>query len=138
MKKILFIFAGSSALTTVVIDFLFHYLFTQPMETFVYFVVKFILAFTLSLVALNNYSYVKSLVNTLIFTMIFVLYYRLIELITKIGYGVRVPDIVFGKTTVTFQDNVLQSVFLWFIVHAFAFLFPVLVFGEMSKYIRDK
>lgn len=126
------------AVITVGIDFIFHYLFTNPMETMTYFVIKFLLAFLVAsgLFNLNHYLqntkkriYIVPLAG-LIFSTMMSIYYRAWELAeVHVPIGTRAPDII-GIA----RENLLAFSGTWWIGHAVFFVIGVLI---ASRLIAD-
>ena len=111
------------AFVTVGLDLLFHILFTEPLETFAYFISKFILAFVIANFFLFNkrVTLFLKLKWSAIFTIIFGIYYRVIEVLDNKAYLSRVPDINIGSFTVT-SATPIQSGLTWAAFHGGFFL----------------
>ena len=130
-KKLLIV-----ATVTLILDFLFHYFLTNPMESLTYFVIKFLLAF---FVATGMYSlgfYIKRKdrrvftipVTGLIFSTLMSTYYRAWELgEAHVPFGARAPDI-FGITRMTILFSLT-----WWLAHAFFFTMGVIVANRLVK-----
>lgn len=91
------------ASTTILIDFLFHYFLTHPMESLTYFVIKFLLAFFMASALLDSNIYKNKIdrrwpaifIAGLIFSALMSIYYRAWELgETGVPFGSRAPDII--------------------------------------------
>lgn len=113
---------------TIVSDFIFHKYFTLEMETFYYFIIKFIVATYIAYFMLENRLNFFSLQGTkkyiyysLLFALAFSLYYRALEYFTGNPYLSRVPSISIKGIIITSAEY-LKSAFAWGIVHGGAFL----------------
>ncbi|MFA5821055.1 MAG: hypothetical protein WC873_03065 [Candidatus Gracilibacteria bacterium] len=112
------------AIITVLIDFVFHYFLTNPMETLTYFVIKFLLAFTVATalfsykpLAKSKHPYLIIFITGLIFSALMSTYYRAWELGEAYApFGSRAPDI-FGIT----RDNLLLFSGTWWLGHGLFF-----------------
>ena len=124
------------ATVTFILDFIFHYFLTNPMETMTYFVVKFFLSFFVaaglfSLVKFDKYPAKQislSVVAGLIFSTLMSAYYRAWELgEAGVPFGSRAPDIF----------SIVRSSFLfpavWWIGHASFFFIGVMVAVKLFK-----
>lgn len=104
-------------------DYLMHYYFTSPQETFFYFTIKFVIAYYISYFLLKRFENRKYLgiktpiLASVIFALIFSLYYRLYEYFYKLPFAARVPDI-FG---IAYYTNPLLSILIWGLVHSSIF-----------------
>lgn len=124
------------ALITFLLDFTFHWLFTNPMESLTYFVIKFLLAF---FVAVGLFSLKKlrstaqkriglSAAAALIFSTLMSVYYRAWELFEAgVPFGSRAPDII-GITSYSFLFAAA-----WWLAHASFFVIGALVAVKMIK-----
>lgn len=126
-----------TALTTVFIDFCFHFLLTRPMETMTYFVIKFLLAFFVAtgLFGLHSFSKKnfkdmgKAAVAALVFSTLMSTYYRAWELIEVYApFGSRAPDI-YGID----RENLLLFSGLWWLGHAAFFVVGILIARRAVK-----
>ena len=97
----------------VLIDILFHYYYTTPFETSIYFILKVIIAYFVTLWVLKSN---KPFIGGMIVSFIISLYYRLFELIQKLNFGVRAPDINFID-----RSNIFLFALIWFMFHALAY-----------------
>lgn len=130
MQDTLFYKSLIVAVFTDLFDFLFHTLFTHPMESLTYFVIKFLLAF---FVATFLFS-LKPLVNKtknlglviligLLFSTLMSIYYRAWELgEAHVPFGSRAPDIIGIERT-----NLLLFSGTWWLGHALFFVLGVLI-----------
>jgi len=91
------------AIITLMLDFTFHLLFTRPMETLTYFVIKFLLAFFVAAGLFSLKRFIDSpkrqmtitFVAGLIFSTLMSTYYRAWELgEANVPFGSRAPDII--------------------------------------------
>jgi len=116
-----------TSFTTTFIDFLFHYFFTNPMETLTYFVIKFLLAFFIasfmfSLPSLKK-KYKISIISSLIFSALMSIYYRLWEIFeVEAPLGSRAPDI-YGIS----REFLLEFSAAWYFAHALFFVIGALI-----------
>lgn len=115
------------AFTAGLLDILFHYFFTEPFETWVYFISKTLLLIVISyyLITLTDSSVgLRSAIGSIIFVVVFSLYYRVVEQIYSKGFGSRVPDIKFAGKVINYHDDMIASTFIWGLVHFFAYFVP--------------
>lgn len=126
------------ATTTLIIDFLFHFFLTNPMETLTYFVIKFLLAFFVasgmfSLLA-DKKKEIKishAFVTGLIFSTLMSTYYRAWELgEAYVPFGSRAPDIL-G----IIRTNLILFSGTWWLGHALFFTLGILL---ANRLIREK
>lgn len=90
------------AVVTIILDYLFHFFLTNPMESVTYFVIKFLLAFATAtgLFSLNIFAKSKRklliiFLTGLIFSALMSIYYRAWELgEAHVPFGSRAPDII--------------------------------------------
>lgn len=93
------------AAVTFALDFIFHWFFTQPMETLTYFVIKFLLAFfaAAGLFSLKKFTELSGsakkaayiIIAGLIFSALMSTYYRAWELgEAGVPFGSRAPNII--------------------------------------------
>jgi|GEM_PF-1710180 len=127
-------FAFLVALIAVGLDVLFHITLTEPMESFDYFAVKFLIGFTVTTIFLDwppmasgrviafYESFWPMLVPAAFFTFFMSLYYRWWEYLSGVPYGVRPPDITFVD-----RDNTFLFALAWFIAHSIFYLVGVYV-----------
>lgn len=124
-------------LVTVSVDFLFHYFFTNPMESFTYFVIKFLLAFFVATGMFNWVYYqlnlgkrkIIVLISALIFSTLMSIYYRAWELIeAQAPFGARAPDIV-G----ILRSDLLAFSGTWWLAHALFFAVGVLLVERLGR-----
>lgn len=110
------------ALVTFIIDFIFHYFFTNPMESPTYFVIKFLLSFFVATLLFSNKKFLEGgeksvwyiIIYGLIFSTLMSTYYRAWELgEAGVPFGSRAPDII-GIA----RDNLLAFSGTWWIGHA--------------------
>lgn len=121
------------AFVTLVLDFLFHFFLTRPMESLTYFVIKFLLAF---FVAAALFSWSSSLRNTyplrtafiagLIFSSLMSMYYRAWELgEAYVPFGSRAPDILgISRTSIWFS-------IIWWLGHTAFFAVGVVAANKI-------
>ncbi|MEK7153131.1 MAG: hypothetical protein AAB834_04230, partial [Patescibacteria group bacterium] len=123
------------ATVTVLLDWIFHKTLTNPMETFDYFTVKWLLAFFVATIFTNLSSIVayglrfKVLLPTAaIFSILMSMYYRWWEYFSNVPFSVRAPNIVFLERT-----NVVLFAGTWFIGHALFFIVGALLARRFFK-----
>lgn len=94
------------ATTTFALDALFHKFLTEPMESFDYFTVKWLLAFFVATLYLNfstDSGFWRGWKAVVLFSSVssflMSLYYRWWEFFSKVPYGERAPDIIFIDRT---------------------------------------
>lgn len=119
--------ASVAGLTAVTLDYLWHVLATEPMESFDYFVVKAFLGFLVATLLLNwristedvsnIYSLKVILWASAGFSFLMSLYYRWWEYFSNVPFSVRAPDILFIN-----RENILLFGAMWFIAHGSFFL----------------
>lgn len=128
------------ATMTVALDWIFHKTLTNPMETFDYFTVKWLLAFFVATVFVNWHNNKTPLPMTstrilLIFAAVFSflmsLYYRWWEYFSNVPLSSRAPDIIFLD-----RSNVILFAGTWFIAHALFFVIGVVVAKKIIKNIK--
>lgn len=119
------------AIVTIVLDFAFHKTLTEPMESFDYFTVKFLLAFFVATFFINwpkqNWKSMIVFASTTAFLMS--LYYRWWEFFVGVSYGERAPDIIFLDRT-----NLILFSGTWFLSHALFFVIGIII---SKKIIRN-
>lgn len=107
------------------IDFLFHYFLTHPMESLTYFVIKFLLAFFVSTALFESTIYKNNndrrsliiFISGLIFSTLMSIYYRSWELgEAGVPFGSRAPDIIGIART-----NLILFSGIWWLGHALFF-----------------
>ena len=125
------------ATVTVALDWIFHKTLTNPMETFDYFTVKWLLAFFVATVFVNWYNdKTQSLMSKTrvllifagVFSFLMSLYYRWWEYFSNLPFSSRAPDIIFLD-----RSNVILFAGTWFIGHALFFIVGVLVARKLIK-----
>lgn len=122
------------AFTTVLLDFTFHYFLTNPMESFDYFTVKFLLAFFIATIWINlprSLGFPKiwtTIVTAAIFSFTMSLYYRWWEFFSSASYGARAPDIIFLN-----RENVIFFAGAWFFAHALFFIAGASIAKRLSR-----
>lgn len=126
------------AVVTVALDLLFHITFTKPMETFDYFMVKFLLAFLMATLFLNWRVGVGDASNIrnkgLIlwfsagFSFLMSLYYRWWEYFSNVQFSVRAPDISFLN-----RSDVVFFAGTWFLAHALFFFIGIIIARRLIK-----
>lgn len=119
------------AITTFILDFLFHKTLTEPMESFDYFTIKLLLAFFIATFFVNwpRQNWKWMIVFASITSFLMSLYYRWWEFSVGVSYGERAPDIIFLDRT--------QAVLFggtWFLSHAIFFVIGILI---SKKIIRN-
>ena len=124
MFKPIFKQAVIVAVITIIMDFLFHVFLTNPMESITYFVIKFLLAFTVATALFSLRIFEKSkkklliiVITGLIFSTLMSTYYRAWEFgEAHVPFGSRAPDII------GIPRNVLILFSgIWWLSHAFFF-----------------
>lgn len=123
------------AIITDFVDFLFHFFFTNPMESLTYFVIKFLLAFTVAvgLFSWRGYSrhskkFLIIFITGLIFSTLMSTYYRAWELgEAHVPFGSRAPDII-GITRYSIMFSVV-----WWLGHATFFSIGAWLAGRVIK-----
>ena len=115
-------------LFSLIIDYIFHVVATSPMETYYYFLIKFLLASTAVFIVLSfkKITIVKSLVASFIFMLIFSSYYRVYEIFSFLPFGYRVP-ITFGS------DSLIIAGISFSIVHTLTLFIPLIIALKLSK-----
>ncbi len=123
--------------TTVFIDFWFHFFLTKPMETFTYFVIKFLLAFFIATGLFDLNSFIKKhyksigtiIIAALIFSTLMSTYYRAWELFEAYApLGSRAPNI-YGID----RTNLLLFSGAWWIGHASFFVIGAFLAKRLIK-----
>lgn len=125
------------AIITFVLDFTFHWLFTKPMESLTYFVLKFLLSFFVAagLFSLKKFyssssgkAAVLTVVASLVFSTLMSAYYRAWELVEAgAPWGSRAPDII-GLTRYS-----LLFAAVWWLAHASFFAVGALMAKKLPK-----
>ena len=124
------------AFITFLLDFLFHYFLTNPMESLTYFVIKFLLAFFVATGMFSLRFYLKRKdkrkliipISGLIFSTLMSIYYRAWELgEAKVPFGSRAPDLL-GIARETFWFPLS-----WWLGHALFFMVGVMVANKLIK-----
>ena len=125
------------ASTTILIDFLFHYFLTHPMESLTYFVIKFLLAFFMASAMLGSNIYKNKIdqrwivifIAGLIFSALMSVYYRSWELgEAGVPLGSRAPDIIGIVRT-----NLILFSGTWWLGHALFFIIGVWLANLISN-----
>jgi hypothetical protein len=126
MPKIIFKKSLITAAGTIILDFLFHFFLTRPMETLTYFLVKFLLAFLVASFLLSRDRFVIKEVKSkilfvltagLVFSALMSIYYRAWELFEAYApFGSRAPDII-GIN----RGNLILFSGTWWLAHALFF-----------------
>lgn len=125
-----------TAIITLVLDFLFHFFFTNPMESLTYFVIKFLLAFFVAS-AMFNFFQAKgkeiktssAFISGLIFSALMSTYYRAWELgEAGVPFGSRAPDIL-GIERV----NLILFSGTWWLGHAIFFFIGIIIAKKFIK-----
>lgn len=131
------------AVITFLLDFLFHYFLTNPLESLTYFVIKFLLSFFVATGWFSFYTEKKSKrslhkifnkdnliisLTGLIFSTLMSIYYRAWELgEAGVPFGSRAPDIL-GLSR--------ESIFFalaWWLGHALFFMVGVIIANQLIK-----
>ena len=105
------------AIMAATIDATFHAVFTNPFETWVYFVVKVVLLVFLYSLRINVF------ITSGLFVLFFSIYYRSLEIAFGVPIGARVPDVL----SVKFKDQPWLSASIWAAVHGVSALVPLLI-----------
>ena len=119
---------------TVFLDFLFHLIFTNPMESVTYFVIKFLLAFFVAtgMYSLKHYKNSKNiLVPTagIVFSLLMSIYYRAWELgEAHVPFGSRAPDILLVS-----RGNMALFSGIWLAGHAAFFVIGAIIAGKIIR-----
>src|SRR3989338_7847277 len=125
------------AVITNLIDFIFHFFLTNPMESLTYFVIKFLLAFFVAAGMFSSVIFEKKLkqrklivvITGLIFSTLMSVYYRAWELgEAHVPFGSRAPDII-GIS----RESLILFSGAWWLGHAFFFIIGVLVALKIVK-----
>lgn len=122
------------AAITVLLDFLFHFFLTHPMESLTYFVIKFLLAFFVAAGMFSFHPYIEKkskfavLITGLVFSTLVSVYYRAWELVeAHVPFGKRAPDILgISRETLLFP-------LVWWLGHALFFVAGVIVANKLVK-----
>lgn len=127
-----------AGLVAVSLDYTWHTIATEPMESFDYFVVKGFLGFLVATLFLNwrvvaedvsnIYSNAKVLWAAAGFSFLMSLYYRWWEYFTNVPFSVRAPDIIF-----LVRENVILFAGVWFLAHGSFFLIGLLLARTLIK-----
>lgn len=125
------------AVVTILLDFLFHFFLTNPMESLTYFVIKFLLAFFVATAMFSLHIYTRHnkrrkiiilLLTGLIFSTLMSIYYRAWELgEAHVPFGSRAPDII---------GVLRESLFfplIWWLGHALFFVIGVIVANKFVE-----
>lgn len=129
------------AAVTFILDFLFHFFLTRPMETLTYFVIKFLLAFFAASAMFSLNIFYKNLRTRkwiipaagLIFSALMSVYYRAWELgEAYVPFGSRAPDI-FGinRGTIFFS-------LVWWLGHALFFAVGAIISIKLTESLKKK
>lgn len=113
------------ASVTLGIDLFWHKFITQPMESFDYFTVKWLLAFFVATIFINrpgvtigaNTNYLRNVAFAGMFSFLMSFYYRWWEFFMGTPFGFRAPEINFID-----HNNIVLFAIVWFLAHA-AFFF---------------
>lgn len=124
-------------IVAVLLDYLFHKNFTYPMETTLYFIIKFIVVYYLAYLMFENKINIFNLRGNLfyayygvIFAVIFGIYYRAVEFVSSSAYLSRVPDITFGNIT---SATPLQAGIVWMFFHGAFYFIGVITANKLSN-----
>ena len=123
--------ASFIAIGTLILDLVFHVVYTSPFETGYYFLAKYILILVSGTLLYTLYGITPYtvLAHSAVFVISFSIYYRLTEVLFSIPFGGRVPDIL----SVTFSEQPGLSSFLWGVVHSVAVGIPAIAVLFMSR-----
>ena len=124
------------ASVTLGIDLLWHLYATHPMESFDYFTVKWLLAFFVATIFINqkdvvigaNMNYVRNAAFAGVFSFLMSFYYRWWEFAMGYPFGSRAPEINFIA-----PDNMVPFVIVWFLAHASFFFTGLWVANRVTK-----
>src|SRR3989339_739088 len=125
------------ASTTIMIDFLFHYFLTHPMESLTYFVIKFLLAFFVASAILGTNIYKNKIdrrwliifITGLFFSALMSIYYRSWELgEAGVPFGSRAPNIIGIART-----NLILFSGTWWLGHTLFFIIGVWLSNLISN-----
>ncbi|KKR48424.1 MAG: hypothetical protein UT86_C0005G0008 [Candidatus Magasanikbacteria bacterium GW2011_GWC2_40_17] len=125
------------ASTTIMIDFLFHYFLTHPMESLTYFVIKFLLAFFVASAILGSNIYKNKIdrrwliifITGLFFSALMSIYYRSWELgEAGVPFGSRAPNIIGIART-----NLILFSGTWWLGHTLFFIIGVWLSNLISN-----
>ena len=120
------------ALVSIGLDFLLHYFFTSPMESFEYFMVKLILVLVVAFFMFKkNVDVKRALWFAAIFVVLFGIYYRLTEVLEGNGWLSRVPDIHLGALNIT-STNPFMSALVWGLFHGSFFMIGYFISREVK------
>jgi len=120
----------------VILDVVFHVLFTDPMETFDYFAVKALLGFFVATFLISwpteerrtCFKIFPMMTAAGVFSFLMSLYYRWWELLMNVPYGRRAPDLIFMD-----RSNTLLFGASWFLGHALFFLIGIWFARKMLR-----
>ncbi len=131
------------AVITFLLDFLFHYFLTNPMESLTYFVIKFLLSFFVATGWFSFYPFWKEskssskifnrnnltlLLTGLLFSTLMSIYYRAWELgEAGVPFGSRAPDIL-GLS----RESILFAL-AWWLGHALFFVAGTIIANQLIK-----
>jgi len=124
------------AVITILLDFLFHFFLTHPMESLTYFVIKFLLAFFVATGMFSLHFYINKKekrkfiipITGLIFSTLMSVYYRAWELgEAHVLFGSRAPDIL-G----IYRESILFPA-MWWLGHASFFVIGVIIVNKLVK-----
>ncbi|HLD73089.1 MAG TPA: hypothetical protein VJA23_05910 [Candidatus Nanoarchaeia archaeon] len=131
------------AVITFLLDFLFHYFLTNPLESLTYFVIKFLLSFFVAAGLFSFYPLWKKsrssskifnqnnfilLLTGLIFSTLMSVYYRAWELgEAGVPFGSRAPDILSLS-----RESILFAL-AWWLGHALFFVVGVIIANRLIK-----
>jgi len=102
---------------TLFLDFLFHFYFTSPMESFTYFAAKALVVFVVAQLMFSKpLTFFNILKYDLIFVLMFGVYYRLTEVFSGLYLLAVVPDISIGSFIVTSQTPLFSGL-VWGLAH---------------------
>lgn len=114
------------------IDFIFHYFYSAPMETFTYFLVKFVLVFLIGLWVFKKDTTTSLVIGTVVFVSIFAGYYRAWEFLYGYSFGYRVPDIILSGKIISWEEMPSVVTLIWAIIHGVAFALPAYIIGDRN------
>lgn len=125
------------ATVTLGLDLLWHTYATHPMESFDYFTVKWLLAFFVATLFVNQpnmaigakMNYLRSAAFAGAFSFLMSFYYRWWEFAMGAPFGSRAPEINFIA-----PNDMVMFVIVWFLAHASFFFAGLWVANKWAKW----